>query len=226
MSGTNDRVPAALADDSSNVSEALEVARALWAKGDRKDAIRWVRRAAEAAADAGQISRLATLARSAAELEEASVPPPAASQTRAAAPRSMTPPPLPSTRPSKPVSLPPSKPVSLPPSKPVSLAPSKPASSLPPRQQTLVGLSSPPAPPSSSVQPVSARPAREPAPEQPPTTTTRVRVSVRTSVRDASLLVVRPLAAGEALPPGTREAFLVMSEEMSTNVARAGGGRA
>jgi hypothetical protein len=217
MSGSViDRVPAAVADDSSNVSEALEVARALWAKGDRKDAIRWVRRAAEAAADAGNVSRLATLARSAAELEEASIPPPAPSQTRAAAPRSMSPPPLPSSRPSKPASLPPSRPPTAPPPKPASLPVRQPLTTPPPA----------PAPPTSSVQPVSARAAREPASEQAPAPTTRVRVSVRISVRDASLFVVRPLAIGEALPPGTREAFLVMSDEASSDLTRAGGGRA
>jgi hypothetical protein len=35
-----------------------------------------------------------------------------------------------------------------------------------------------------------------------------VRVSVKTSVRDSSLLVVRPLADGAAVPAGTREALL------------------
>ena len=35
--------------DPAEVAEALEVARALWTKGDHRDAIRWVRRAVEAA---------------------------------------------------------------------------------------------------------------------------------------------------------------------------------
>jgi hypothetical protein len=37
-------------------------------------------------------------------------------------------------------------------------------------------------------------------------------VSVKISVRDPSLLVVRPLAEGQSPPPGTREAFLVMAD--------------
>jgi hypothetical protein len=37
-------------------------------------------------------------------------------------------------------------------------------------------------------------------------------VSVKTSVRDPSLLVVRPLGEGQSPPAGTREAFLVMVE--------------
>ena len=51
MSDTPDRVPAALPNDPEPVVEALEVAGALWNKGDHTEAIRWVRRAAEAAAD-------------------------------------------------------------------------------------------------------------------------------------------------------------------------------
>jgi hypothetical protein len=39
----------------------------------------------------------------------------------------------------------------------------------------------------------------------------RVRVSVRKSVRDANLFVVRPLAAGQSPPPGAREAFIVLA---------------
>jgi hypothetical protein len=161
MLGTTNRIPAAVADDTTEVSEALDVARALWESGERKDAIRWVRRAAEGAAEAGQTTRLAALARAAADLDDASSPPAAPS-------RPSTAPPLPTNRPSKPTSLPPLS-----------------------RQ------------PASSVQLVRKAPEPEP---------TRLRVSVRTSARDATLLVVRPLAESEALPPGTREAFLVMSE--------------
>lgn len=44
----------------------------------------------------------------------------------------------------------------------------------------------------------------------------RLRVSVRASVRDPSLYVVRPLAEGELPPPGTREAFLVFPNARDT----------
>jgi hypothetical protein len=40
----------------------------------------------------------------------------------------------------------------------------------------------------------------------------RVRVSVRMSVRDSSLFVVRPLPEGQPAPPGTTEAVLVMPD--------------
>ncbi|MCL2448296.1 MAG: hypothetical protein FWD17_05065 [Polyangiaceae bacterium] len=40
-------------------------------------------------------------------------------------------------------------------------------------------------------------------------------MSVRPSVRDPDLLVVRPLPPGCPLPPGTREASLVLVDEES-----------
>jgi hypothetical protein len=146
-----------MADDTPEVVEALDIARALYEKGDRVEAARFVRRASDAAHKA---SRLIALARAADEIESGSMPPPALSETRlsrpqVAPPARSNPPPLPTSRPKPP---------------PV---------------------------------PVSARPAPE---------ANRVRVCVRMSVRDPGLLVVRQLAAGEPLPAGTREAYLVMVE--------------
>jgi hypothetical protein len=47
---------------------------------------------------------------------------------------------------------------------------------------------------------------------QPPQATIQrqMRVSVKASVRDPSLIVARPLADGQELPAGTREALLVL----------------
>jgi hypothetical protein len=168
MQDTLIRVPAPVPTDSDVVNTALEVAAASWEAGDPVAAIRWVRRAAEAADEDGDISRMAALARAAAELDQAR---PADSQTRA-----KTPPPAPpsvppaSRRTLKPTSLPRS---SIPAPKPPSPAPSESA----------------------------------PAPKQE-----RVRVAVRTSVRDTTLLVVRLLPEGQSPPEGTREAFLVMAD--------------
>jgi hypothetical protein len=53
----------------------------------------------------------------------------------------------------------------------------------------------------------------------------RVRVSVRVSARDGTLLVVRPLADGESPPAGTREAYLVMVETVALAEAASGGAR-
>jgi hypothetical protein len=151
MAASKNRVPESAKDDHADVVEALDIARSLWDKGERRDAIRWVRRAAEAADEAGETARVATLARAAADLEEAAPATPT-SQTR------------PASRPIPPTSVPPPLP-------------------------------------------------RKPEPPPPPPNETRVRVSVRTSARDATLLVVRPLPEGEAPPAGTREAFLVMAAE-------------
>jgi hypothetical protein len=46
----------------------------------------------------------------------------------------------------------------------------------------------------------------------PPESRTRLRVSVKYSVRDPTLLVVRSLADGQSAPAGTHEGYLVLSE--------------
>jgi hypothetical protein len=51
----------------------------------------------------------------------------------------------------------------------------------------------------------------------------RIRVSVKTSARDPALLVVRRLDEGKALPAGTREAWLVLSEPTAVDAARSNG---
>ena len=206
MSVTTRSVPAAEADDPVGVVEALEVAGALWDKGERADAIRWVRRAAEAAADAGNTARLASLARSAADLcavdrvsaadlEEWLVPAQADQPSQPALPsppvpaprRPTAPPPVP-TRPRHSASPPmPSRP-------PAEPSKGPPLPSVPPPHEPL-----------SAVQ--SVQPSRAPQLGE-----TRLRVSVRASVREPGLLVVRTLAEGESPPPGTREGFLVMPE--------------
>src|SRR5258708_289092 len=65
------RVPPSVTGDSSDVAVALEVAGALWDKGDNEEAIRWLRRATEAADQVGNTSRAASLAQAASDLEAA-----------------------------------------------------------------------------------------------------------------------------------------------------------
>lgn len=153
MNAPSLQIPAPADGDSFAVKHALEVARSLWDCGEMRQAVVWIRRAAEAASDGGDASRVAALASAAADLGTLSVPPPA---------RSTVPPPLPPSR-----VMP--KPRLLPP---------------------------PPAP--RAIE------------STPPAGEVRRRVSVKVSVRDPDLLVVRTLADGEAAPAGTREAFLVM----------------
>lgn len=83
------RIPPPHPSDSGDVTEALNVASTLWRTGNCHDAIRWVRRAAQAADEAGDTPRMNALARASAELEEslAATPP--------APVRSSVPPPLP-----------------------------------------------------------------------------------------------------------------------------------
>ena len=52
---------------------------------------------------------------------------------------------------------------------------------------------------------------------------TRLRVSVKLSVRDANLLLARPLREGEAPPPGTRAAVLVLVEPAAEPETGSGG---
>lgn len=78
-------LPAALdpeASDSESVVTALETAGMLWTKGDQEESIRWLKRAAEYAADAGNDVRALSIARHIADLNAAmSQPRPAISRT-------------------------------------------------------------------------------------------------------------------------------------------------
>lgn len=73
--------PEAEPGDGDDVRWALETASAVWAQGDQHAALSWIRRAAEAAAEAGADDRALRLARAAAELRSAfdiprTLPPP------------------------------------------------------------------------------------------------------------------------------------------------------
>jgi hypothetical protein len=75
--------PVAKSDDGDDVRWALETANAVWSQGDRRAALSWIRRAAEAAAETGADTRALQLARAAAELRSAleiprTLPPPPA----------------------------------------------------------------------------------------------------------------------------------------------------
>jgi hypothetical protein len=65
--------------------------------------------------------------------------------------------------------------------------------------------------PSYAPPPVNAHPPVAPVAAQPGQET-RIRVSVKLSVRDPNLLLARPLPEGEAPPPGTRAAIIVLVE--------------
>lgn len=66
--------------DAEEVSWALSTGQAMWKRGDHAEAIKWIKRASDSAADSGDDDRAFTLARAAAELKAATgamtVPPP------------------------------------------------------------------------------------------------------------------------------------------------------
>ena len=63
-------IPSALNTDTEDVAWALQTADALWKRNERVDAVVWLRRAAQAAADVDDDDRALALARNAAELAE------------------------------------------------------------------------------------------------------------------------------------------------------------
>lgn len=74
--------PAPEPGDPEDVAWQLQTAGTMWSRGDSHEAIRWLRRAAEAAGDNGADMRAVALARAAADLTTAldippSIPPPA-----------------------------------------------------------------------------------------------------------------------------------------------------
>ena len=89
-------IPAVETTDSSDTRWALETARTLWNQGERRDALQWVRRAAEAAAESGEDDRALILAKQGAELRAALEiprtlpPPPPDPSSQAAIPLSKT----------------------------------------------------------------------------------------------------------------------------------------
>jgi hypothetical protein len=222
----------------SDVTVAIEAARALWENGDTEEALRWFSRAAEAAEQAGNDRRALDLARAVADLKDGlaasaaqpaapvpSAPPPAAPPPLPAPAASVAPAAAPAPPPTgqapKLVTRPPP-----PPSARKSVAPTPPSMRpRPPEATTAKSFTGP--------QTVEAPAAERPAP--PPETaspakaikadaikadaikadaqgnagkTERLRVSVKSSVRDPNLLLVRILGAGQSVPAGCHEAFL------------------
>ncbi len=97
-------IPSAKKDDTEDVAWALSTAEAMYARGDRFDALKWLRRAAESASEAQADDRALELAKAAADLATIvgptpsmvpPPPPPRASQAppAAAAPAPSVPPP-------------------------------------------------------------------------------------------------------------------------------------
>lgn len=86
---TDPKFPAPEPGDPEDVVSALDTARVLFASGETQEAVRWIRKAADAAEQGGNDMRALTLARAAADLSSAAPAP-----SPAAAPPSQAPPAL------------------------------------------------------------------------------------------------------------------------------------
>jgi hypothetical protein len=102
-------IPAAKKDDSEDVAWALSTAEAMYARGDRTDALKWLRRAAESASEAQADDRALELAKAAADLatlvgpSPSAPPPPPPRASQAPPPAALQPTtPLPLPTPSQP----------------------------------------------------------------------------------------------------------------------------
>lgn len=184
-------IPAAKKSDSEDVSWALSTADAMWGRGDRADAVKWLRRAVESASEAQDDDRALELAKAAADIaSQAGIvqtsPPPlvAASAPPMARPSAPPPVPKPSAAPPRPA---PTRSVPPPP-------PSRPA---PPTAKPTTG--SPPAPPR---PPAQARVAP----------TVQPRGQTLQSGAKAPIAPVRP-AAGVPAKPARRKSHASFTNE-------------
>ncbi len=141
-------IPKVRDDDPEDVSWALSTAATQWARGDRIEALKWLRRAAEAASESEKDARALELAKAAAELTTPSMPPPS---------RPAGPPPLPPLSRPAPMATPKTPPASIAPAKLAPTTPKAPAArpSTPPRAST---------PP----RPAAGTPAKRPSVRPPP----------------------------------------------------------
>lgn len=191
-------VPEARDDDPEEVADKLSIAAAMWARGDRADALNWLRRAAESASDAEQDMRALELAKAASQLSAAVESPSAvmpAAVMPAATPAATAPSTsMPAARPA--TGTPPAKASVSPPGRAPAAAsslPKKPSPSRPP------GGKLPPLPP---LRPLGSAPA---APPKQPSTRLNSIVTSTTGVVSSSGTITRdepppPAAADPAKP--------------------------
>ena len=223
--------PAAEPDDSEDVTWTLQTAGTMWARGDTHEAVRWLRRAAEAAGDSGNDMRAVALAQAAADLT-----------TDLQLPPSILPPVV---APMQPVSRPDNAPITpmddadtahdytipdgpslparpMPPGRrPPPPPPSRSSPSAAPPPPSRSSPSATPSPPPARSSPARSAPsASSPARSSPSTAPgamayrprQALRVAVMPSPDDKTLLLVRPLTDDEAPPDGAHEALLTAVE--------------
>lgn len=145
-------IPPPRLDDDEDVHWALSTANALWTRGERSEALKWLRRAAEQASDVNADARALELFKAAADVagKVGSSPPPAPTA------------PSPSVAPPRP-SAPPPPPRKLPPSTAPRAAVPVPSAPPAPRRPPSI-----PAPAAASAPPAAPRPARSQPSATPP----------------------------------------------------------
>lgn len=204
-------IPPPRLDDDEDVHWALSTAGALWGRGERTEALKWLRRAAEQASDVNADKRALELFKAAAEMANqvngASAPPPPAPPApptpppAEVAPRAPGPPPVPQR-----ASIPPrSGSVFPPPPAPLARPPSIPAPAVPRAPMTSAAhgrVGPPPAPPSAPRQ--TPPPARPAVPVTPPAQP--VAISAAKPVPQAIAPKRRRSFTGEARPEKARPA--------------------
>lgn len=216
MSDPLSELPEVESNDPEPVAVAIETARALFRTGDRLDALRWLRRAAERAEESGDDVRAVHLARSAADLSTAL--------------QSLLPPPT------DPVPSPPLPPVSSPSSRrsdeamallpyddfsdktqvdataPVvrdALHSGVQITELPVSDDSRHTSNSITMPSPSSSEPTATSAQFLPVETVKPATRPALRVAVSRDPATPGTWLVRPLAEGSKVPPGCEEALLV-----------------
>jgi hypothetical protein len=229
-------IPAPAGADSETVITALETAALFRSKGDGREAMRWLRRAAESAGEAGDDERALSLSRVIADLHDeleqtpipSSAPHPPPPSSRSAQPGSSSyrasHPPPPSARVSRP-SLSSTR-ASTPPRPSARPSYSRPPSVRPTPEAT---ASSPtPAPAASAPEParvvtLPSVPAVAPSPSSSPTVTVlhtkgarhAARVAIEISTTKPGVFEARLLADGEPPRIGSTEALLVLLDPAS-----------
>jgi hypothetical protein len=226
---TTTAFPSAEPTDPEDVAWTLQTAGTMWARGDSHEAVRWLRRAAEAAGDAGDDLRAVVLARAAADLSvelelPPSIPPPsvAPDQTHRMAPFERAPiTPMDDAETAHDHTIPDGPAMEAPHSSPARRPPPPPSSRSTPSASPAPLRSSPSVAPSSASSPSAAQRSSPMAARSSPSTAPgamayrqrqALRVAVVPSPDEKNLLLVRPLADDEPLPEGAHEALLTALE--------------
>jgi hypothetical protein len=190
-----DRFPMSEASDPDSVSLALETGRALWGQGEAREAVRWLRRAAQQADEAGNDLRALSLARAAADLT-----------TLLELPLSVPPPPPPPAPGSPWDEFQDNTIVDAPTTVSKMVASAAVSAAVPPPPATTRSIATATVQSPVIQTPPSANPAVKPP---APRARAALRVAVSRGNASGGELAVTLLAEGQAAPAGSREALLV-----------------